>query len=144
LTRGGPLLIYVQSGADASRRQRLLEAGADSEAALEIIEKDDVSPAAVLRDLHQRGISSLLVEGGGEVAAAFIQADLFDRISVCCAPLLIAGRSAPGPLGGGGFAPLASAPRLAGFESSRRGSDFILEAFRETCLPALSASVGGS
>ena len=145
LTRGGPLLIYVHPGGDVAERRRRLESAATTgEADLEIVERADVSPAAVLQDLHRRGVTSVLVEGGGEVAAAFIQADLFDRIAVCCAPLLIAGRAAPGPLGGDGFSPLAAAPRLADFESSRKGPDFILQAFRKACLPALSASVGGS
>lgn len=145
LTRGGPLLIYVHPVGDAGKRRRLRESADTSGGAdLEIVERDDVSPSAVLRDLHRRGVTSVLVEGGGEVAAAFIEADLFDQIAVCCAPLLIAGREAPGPLGGSGFSPLAGAPRLAAFESGRRGPDFILKAFRKACLPALSASVGGS
>ena len=148
LTKAGPLLIYVHSECDVTRRQRLLESGARAAASggatLEIVEKDDVSPAVVLEDLHRRGVTSVLVEGGGEIAAAFIEADLFDRIAVCCAPLLIGGQSARGPLGGGGFSPLSSAPRLTAFESGQKGPDFILQAFRETCLPALSVSVGGS
>ncbi|MEM1182546.1 MAG: dihydrofolate reductase family protein [Acidobacteriota bacterium] len=145
LTRGGPLLIYVGPRADAARRQRLIEAGtraADAGgASLEIVQREPASPAAVLEDLHRRGVSSLLVEGGGQVAAAFIEAGLFDRIAVCCAPLLIGGQMAPGPLGGRGFAPLHTAPRLARFEAESRGEDFILTAFRDSCLPALSASV---
>lgn len=145
LTRGGPLLIYVASGADAAQRHRLVEAGARAAktggADLEIVRRDPVTPAAVLEDLHRRGVSSLLVEGGGQIAAAFLEAGLYDHIAVCCAPLLIGGQGAPGPLGGRGFAPLDSAPRLAEFAAEPRGHDFILTAFRDSCLPVLYASV---
>ncbi len=61
-----------------------------------------MTPRTVLEDLHRRGIQSVLIEGGGEVLGAFLAADLFDRVEVCCAPLLIGGEGAPGPLRGGG------------------------------------------
>ena len=102
-----------------------------------------VEPATVLADLYQRGVRSLLVEGGATVASAFVEAGLFDRVAVDCAPLLIGGQQAPGPLGGHGFAALAEAPRLADLRSRRTGDDVILSGFRERCLPDLYASVAG-
>lgn len=101
-----------------------------------------VEPAAVLEDLYQnQGVHSLLVEGGGTVAASFARAGLFDRVAVDVAPLLIGGETAPGPLRGGGFTPLATAPRLADLRVERRGEDVILVGFRDRCLQDLFASV---
>ena len=61
----GPVLIYTESR-DAPRRARW------SSAVREVVELATVTPRAVLDDLHRRGIQSVLVEGGGEVLAAFL------------------------------------------------------------------------
>lgn len=43
----------------------------------------------ILRSLGKQQISSVLVEGGGEIFTSFIRAKLFDKISFFIAPLLI-------------------------------------------------------
>ncbi|MCX7924800.1 MAG: bifunctional diaminohydroxyphosphoribosylaminopyrimidine deaminase/5-amino-6-(5-phosphoribosylamino)uracil reductase RibD, partial [Fimbriimonadales bacterium] len=45
----------------------------------------------VVKDLAERGISSILVEGGGQVAASFLEARLVNRIAYFYAPKLIGG-----------------------------------------------------
>ncbi|MEM7353092.1 MAG: bifunctional diaminohydroxyphosphoribosylaminopyrimidine deaminase/5-amino-6-(5-phosphoribosylamino)uracil reductase RibD [Acidobacteriota bacterium] len=135
LTLDGEVLIYTEQESDPDARQRLAARGAS------VVVLPTVEPAAVLADLFQRGVRSLLVEGGGTVAAAFAQAGLFDRVAVNCAPLLIGGEAALGPLGGAGFTPLSAAPRLADLQVGRRGEDLILSGFRQECLPDLYASV---
>ncbi len=132
---GGPVLIYTEA-AYRERWAALEERGA------RIVDLPSVEPATVLFDLYERGVRSVLVEGGGEVHASFAESGLFDRVGVSCAPLLIGGRSAPGPLGGEGFASLANAARLEDFEVRRRGGDLLLTGYRKGCLPALLSSVG--
>jgi diaminohydroxyphosphoribosylaminopyrimidine deaminase/5-amino-6-(5-phosphoribosylamino)uracil reductase len=134
-TVAGPVLIYTQS-TDRERRKALEERGA------EVIVLPVVEPAAVLADLYERGARSVLVEGGAEVLASFVGSGCYDRVMVDCAPLLIGGKGAPGPLAGEGFQALASAARLEDFETRKRGGDLILTAYRERCLQALSKSVG--
>ncbi|MEM9553441.1 MAG: bifunctional diaminohydroxyphosphoribosylaminopyrimidine deaminase/5-amino-6-(5-phosphoribosylamino)uracil reductase RibD [Acidobacteriota bacterium] len=156
-TVDGPVLVYTEAadtevadteiadteGADtetaeaarATRREELTRAGA------EVVVLERVEPTAVLGDLARRGVQSLLVEGGGSVAAAFAEAAAFDRVAVCCAPRLLGGETAPGPLRGSGFATLAEAPRLADLQVTRRGPDLVFTAFRETCLQDLFKSV---
>jgi diaminohydroxyphosphoribosylaminopyrimidine deaminase/5-amino-6-(5-phosphoribosylamino)uracil reductase len=119
----GPVLLYTESS-DASRRQALIERGA------EVILLPMVDPRAVLDDLQRREVQSLLVEGGGEVLAAFLAADRFDRVEVCCAPVLIGGERAPGPLRGAGVTALAEAPRLEAVRVGRRGPDVIISGVR--------------
>ncbi len=121
----------------ATRRDRLRSAGA------EVLVLSAVEPAGVLEDLFDRGVSNVLVEGGGEVLAAFAGSGLWDRAAVCCAPVLIGGAAAPGPLGGDGPRRLADAWRLDELRISRRGPDVILLGYRQGCLPELSRSVGG-
>lgn len=137
----GPVLIYAGHDAVCGRhgaaRRRALEARGAT-----IVAAADPSPRFVLSDLYQRGVHSLLVEGGGEVIDAFVAAGLFDRVCAVAAPILIGGRQAPGPVGGGGTGPLATAPRLEDVSVARRGDDLIIKGFRAGCLPALYASVG--
>jgi diaminohydroxyphosphoribosylaminopyrimidine deaminase/5-amino-6-(5-phosphoribosylamino)uracil reductase len=134
----GPVVVYTESLDEAPRR-RLEKAGAT------VVNHpaDGVTPATMLADLHRRGVQSVLVEGGGVLLASFVEARLFDRVAVDCAPLLIGGASAPGPLGGTGAITLAEAPRLADLVTRRRGGDVILEGLREGCLPDLLRSVAG-
>ncbi len=132
----GEVVVYTESDAVVGR-EGLEERGAT------VVTLAAVEPKAVLDDLFRRGVSSLLVEGGGTVAAAFCESGLFDRVAVDCAPLLIGGDGAPGPLRGAGHAALAAAPRLADLSARRRGDDVILSGFREQCLPDLYASVAG-
>ncbi len=136
-TAPGPVVIYAGTvaGYDEERRRALEARGAT------VVPLPAVTPAAVLADLHERGIQSVLVEGGGEVLASFAASGLYDRVGVDCAPLLLGGRSAPGPLGGEGFPTLASAARLEGFKAERRGGDLLLTGYREGCVAGLLAGV---
>ncbi len=47
--------------------------------------------AAALRELHERGIRRLYVEGGPTLASAFLRAGLADEVLVYLAPLLLGG-----------------------------------------------------
>ena len=121
----------------AGRRDGLREAGAD------VVVLEAVAPAAVLADLAARGVSNVLVEGGAGVLEAFASSGVWDRAAVCCAPLLIGGAAAPGPLGGVGAATLGGGWRLDRLRVQRRGPDVILVGYRQGCLPELSRSVAG-
>ena len=128
----GPVLIYTER-----------EAGeVPALAGAEVVRLPRVEPAAVLADLAARGVQSLLVEGGAAIHASFAAAGLYDRTAVCCAPLLVGGESAPGPLGGVGFGALAASPRLENLISRKRGGDLILTAERSGCLPELLSKLG--
>ena len=121
----GPVVIFTESD-DAALRSALTEAGA------EVVRLPAVEPGAVLAALLERGVRErCLVEGGGEVHASFAAAGTYDAVEVDAAPLLLGGRSAPTPLGGGGFARLGEAPRLEQIETVRQGEDVILRA----CAP---------
>jgi diaminohydroxyphosphoribosylaminopyrimidine deaminase / 5-amino-6-(5-phosphoribosylamino)uracil reductase len=126
----GPVLIFTET-ASREKCKALTAQGA------EVVVLPAVEPAAVLADLHGRGVQSLLVEGGGEVLASFVASGCYDRVMLDCAPLLIGGRGAPGPLGGEGFPALDSAARLEGLDVRRRGSDLLVSGYRQGCLESL-------
>jgi 5-amino-6-(5-phosphoribosylamino)uracil reductase/diaminohydroxyphosphoribosylaminopyrimidine deaminase/5-amino-6-(5-phosphoribosylamino)uracil reductase len=59
-----------------------------------------VNLVALLAALHERGIRSLLVEGGAQLITALLRARLVDRLVVCVAPKILgAGIEAVGDLG---------------------------------------------
>jgi diaminohydroxyphosphoribosylaminopyrimidine deaminase/5-amino-6-(5-phosphoribosylamino)uracil reductase len=79
-----------------------------------------------MRALGERGIQSLLVEGGAELAGALVAAGAVDRLAWFTAPMLIGGREAPSALGGPGAATLALAPRLDGIACEHVGEDLLI------------------
>lgn len=74
---------------------------------------DDGRPAvpAVLDALSARGVGSLLIEGGGRVAASFIQAGAIDAIEWFRAPILLGGEGRP-CIASLALAKLADAPKF--------------------------------
>ncbi|MFI6871028.1 RibD family protein [Nocardia sp. NPDC050406] len=57
---------------------------------------DTVDFAALLDDLGERGITSLMVEGGGSIHTAFLSAGLVDELLMAVAPILVGDPAAPG------------------------------------------------
>jgi diaminohydroxyphosphoribosylaminopyrimidine deaminase / 5-amino-6-(5-phosphoribosylamino)uracil reductase len=146
-TVAGPLLIYT-SAVTIAPPGTAGAAGAAGQLAelpgnVEVVALPAVEPAAVLADLHARGARSVLVEGGAEVLASFAASGLYDRVAAVCAPLLIGGRDAPGPLAGAGAATLAEAPRLDHLQVQHSGCDLIVEAVRQGLLEQLLAGLQG-
>jgi diaminohydroxyphosphoribosylaminopyrimidine deaminase/5-amino-6-(5-phosphoribosylamino)uracil reductase len=86
-----------------------------------------VDVIAVLHELFEREVRAVLVEGGGETHAAFVEAGLVDRVALFVAPLLLGGRDAPGVVGGAGRE-LKSALRLTAPRLTPLGDDVVLEA----------------
>lgn len=62
-------------------------------------EQGHVDLGAALEQLHVRGISSLMVEGGASVITAFLQARLADSLVLTITPTLVGGYKAVGDLG---------------------------------------------
>lgn len=46
-------------------------------------------PAAVVRELHERGVGHIMIEGGSKINAAFLEAGLVDELIVYLAPTLL-------------------------------------------------------
>lgn len=85
---------------------------------------DDGRPTieAVLASLEKRGIGSVLIEGGGQVAASFLRAGAVDRIEWFRAPILLGGEGRPG-VAGLALEKLAQAPRYRRIAVEPLGDD---------------------
>jgi diaminohydroxyphosphoribosylaminopyrimidine deaminase/5-amino-6-(5-phosphoribosylamino)uracil reductase len=86
-----------------------------------------VDLAALLGRLFELEVRAVLVEGGGETHAAFVEAGLVDRVALFLAPLLLGGRDATGIIDGAGR-DLKAALRLAPLVATPVGDDLLIEA----------------
>jgi diaminohydroxyphosphoribosylaminopyrimidine deaminase/5-amino-6-(5-phosphoribosylamino)uracil reductase len=122
-----PSWVLVLPGTDASRRQAFAECG------VELIEvpadaAGNLDPAAALAALGARGLTRVLVEGGGRLAAALLRAGLVDRVAWFRAPSVIGGDGIPAAAPFGIDAPDA-APRFVREDALELGDDR-LETYR--------------
>ncbi len=99
LDDAAPTVVLVSEAVPTEHVDALQAAGAD------IIEAggNRVDLAAAFETLEERGVASLLVEGGGELIFSLFEADLVDELSVFVGSLLIGGRDAPTLADGQGF-----------------------------------------
>jgi diaminohydroxyphosphoribosylaminopyrimidine deaminase/5-amino-6-(5-phosphoribosylamino)uracil reductase len=56
----------------------------------------------LMKELEKRGIDSLMIEGGGTIAASFLEEGLIDKVAIFIAPIIIGGKAAPTPVMGAG------------------------------------------
>lgn len=80
------------------------------------------SPAAVLAALQGGGMASVLIEGGGQVAASFLRAGLVDRLEWFRAPILLGGEGRP-CVAALALAKLAEAPKFRRLAVEPLGDD---------------------
>jgi diaminohydroxyphosphoribosylaminopyrimidine deaminase/5-amino-6-(5-phosphoribosylamino)uracil reductase len=120
-----PTIVFAYRNADESRLEKLRKCG------VEVIRGEMNNhfthhgrPAIdfVLRELAQRSIAGLLVEGGATVAAAFLKAKAVNKISFFIAPIII-GDDGIGAVAGRGATKVTQAARLHDVETHRHGED---------------------
>ena len=93
-----PTAIATTKMASQRKIQRLQKMGID---VLMLPQKDRrVSLRTCLRMLGQKGVTSLLVEGGGELNAGFLREGLVNRVYLYAAPGLLGGQKSKGLVGG--------------------------------------------
>jgi diaminohydroxyphosphoribosylaminopyrimidine deaminase/5-amino-6-(5-phosphoribosylamino)uracil reductase len=136
-----PVLVAVAETAPPERIKALRSAGA--EVAILPAKSGRVDTSALMRELGRREITSVLLEGGGTLAASLLEAGYIDKVIAFIAPIIVGGNAAPSPIGGGGADKLADAVRIRGVTIRRMGSDVVVEGYLKTeveqpCSQALS------
>lgn len=86
-----------------------------------------VSLKHLLTVLGQRGMLSVMVEGGGELNAAFFKAKLVNHVQLYVAPTLLGGSASKGVIGGAGTRRLADAWKLTQVRTRILGNDLVVE-----------------
>jgi len=125
LARGGPpTWVVAPRGAPAARVTALRRRGV--EVLLVPGRRGRVPFAALVRLLGARGLTSLLVEGGGTVAAEALRARAVDRLVLFVAPALLGG-DAVAAVGALGLRRVRDAVRVGGLAVAHIGPDLVLE-----------------
>jgi len=124
-----PTWVVTVKGADQEKRQAL---EAKRVEVIEIAAGDDGRPdlRAVALELGGRGLTRVLVESGGDLAAALIKHDLADRLAWFRSPKLI-GADGRGAVAAFGIDAIAEAPAFVRDSITDAGDD-VLESYRRT------------
>jgi diaminohydroxyphosphoribosylaminopyrimidine deaminase/5-amino-6-(5-phosphoribosylamino)uracil reductase len=109
--RETPVLVAVGTAAEGASVESLRSAGCEVVVVPEA-HSGRLDVSALLQELGRRRWTNLLVEGGGEVFAAFFESDAIDEMHAFVAPMLVGGRQAPSAFGGLGVAAMQDALRL--------------------------------
>ncbi|KAJ1802245.1 2,5-diamino-6-(ribosylamino)-4(3H)-pyrimidinone 5'-phosphate reductase [Coemansia sp. RSA 2599] len=103
--------IVAGPGYDERRRRELEALGA----CVVVVDQCDGNGrpvvSAVLRELGQRGIGRLMVEGGAQIIQAFLESRLVDSLVVTIAPVLVGSRGVPAVPAHDGIRALNIVPR---------------------------------
>ena len=122
-----PVWVACVHGADPSRKEALTKRGV-TVIETETGENGRLGVDALLAELAKRGITRLLIEGGGRIASAFLAADRVDRLAWFRAPSLIGGDGRPA-VAELALERLADAPLFVGAARTDAGVD-LFEEFR--------------
>ncbi|HEV8678937.1 MAG TPA: bifunctional diaminohydroxyphosphoribosylaminopyrimidine deaminase/5-amino-6-(5-phosphoribosylamino)uracil reductase RibD [Stellaceae bacterium] len=121
--RQTPIWLVTLAAADPARQQALRDMGVEV-----ILAEPDAAGrldlGVALGRLGERGITRLLVEGGGELAAALLRARLVDRLVWLHAPLLLGGDGVPA-IAALGLGRLAEAPQFERVSCETVGADIV-------------------
>jgi len=131
-----PTIVAVTGRAPATKLDALRRRGAEPL----VFEGQDgrVDIAALIAHLGRRGdLRSVLIEGGGSLAASALRAGLVDKVIWFIAAVMVGGRRAPTGVEGDGVARMADALPLEDVKVRRFGRDIMIEGYlRGRCLPA--------
>lgn len=94
-----------------------------SKKGVEIVRENARDLRAVLEHLRSREIQSVLVEGGTQIAGAFVDVRLVDKLTFIIAPIVIGGDEAPVAIGGTGAETISIAMKLTDIDVRRHGED---------------------
>lgn len=96
--RDVPVHLVVADGADGDRRRVLAALGVEI---VPVPRGSDrrIDPSAALAALADRGVTSVMVEGGADVAASLIAADLVDEIALFSGEVVVGPGGVPLPEG---------------------------------------------
>ncbi len=123
------VVIVVTPSAPAENVAGLQKAGAEV-ITVPAADRNRVCFKRLMEILGRREITSVLIEGGGEINASAVTAGIVDKVMCFIAPKIIGGREAPGPIGGDGFPNLSDVPQLQRLRiTPMSDADFLIEGY---------------
>ena len=118
----GEVPLWLCHGSDAPRERRSAWEGLGARLFSCPVSAGRLDPAGVLGALGEAGLTRVFCEGGGQLAAALLSADLVDELQVFTAGLALGAEGQPA-IGALGIDRLAEAPRFELVNNSVDGVD---------------------
>ncbi|PVX50048.1 diaminohydroxyphosphoribosylaminopyrimidine deaminase/5-amino-6-(5-phosphoribosylamino)uracil reductase [Balneicella halophila] len=87
-----------------------------------------VDLAHLMKELGERGVDSILLEGGATLNASALQAGIVNEVWTFVAPKIVGGTVAPTSVGGEGVTLMKDAYQLTGFQVEPSGEDWLFKA----------------
>lgn len=121
----------IMVGANTGRidKPRLVEAKTKI-----IVPSGKVSLRKFLKDFGKKQVTSVLCEGGGELAASLLKEGLVDKIMFFIAPKIIGGRGAKTSVEGDGISSMSDAIKLKDMTVKKIGDDLLVEGYPKKAL----------
>lgn len=120
-------LIAATEAADQEKKDGLAERG------IEVLTTQSLDDRVDLRDLMkilgQKGIDSILLEGGAELNFSALQAGIVSKVQAYLAPIIIGGKEAKSPVEGTGIEELSEAFQVKETAFQRVGEDLLIEGY---------------
>jgi diaminohydroxyphosphoribosylaminopyrimidine deaminase/5-amino-6-(5-phosphoribosylamino)uracil reductase len=88
-----------------------------------------VNLAQLMKELGKQGVTSVLVEGGGEIIASAVFSGIADRVLFFIAPMIVGGRDALTPVEGKGIGRISEAIKVNQMKVRRIGEDVVIEGY---------------
>lgn len=127
------LILAVSGHISEDRIKNLTAAGAEVVVCAD--EKNDDSPYGkvdlkkLLYHLGKKGITSVLLEGGGNLNASALEANIVDKVSVFVSPKIVGGKDALTSVEGSGLSLMSEAKELKNVTYSQKGNDIFIEGY---------------
>jgi diaminohydroxyphosphoribosylaminopyrimidine deaminase/5-amino-6-(5-phosphoribosylamino)uracil reductase len=122
-TAVAPTLVFTENKNQSGSIEGLHTQG------VEIIILDELTPKIVMEHLYQRGLSSVLWECGGILAARAIQDRSIQKVMAFIAPKIIGGITAPSPIADLGLTQMTEALQLSRIKLQNIESDILIEGY---------------
>lgn len=122
-SKDAPTIIVTTSRAPEERVQKIRSTGAE----VLVVGEDLVDFERLMPILYERGIKSLMVEGGASINWEFIRRGFVDEIRLIHLPVIVGGENVPTLVGGEGFKSLKNLLHLRLRSHFKRGNHLITE-----------------
>ncbi|MEW6662660.1 MAG: bifunctional diaminohydroxyphosphoribosylaminopyrimidine deaminase/5-amino-6-(5-phosphoribosylamino)uracil reductase RibD [Bacillota bacterium] len=131
--RGQPTLVATTNRHDPEHKRRLEEMGIEVAVLPSFEGRVDLS--SLMKLLGGREITSILLEGGGYLAAGALAQGIVDKIIAFIAPKIFGGMAAPGPVGELGVREVGQALSLTRMKATPVGSDLMVTGYLNPDVP---------
>ena len=121
-------IILTTKNVSPKRKKEVLKTGCKV-LTVDSFGKNKVCLRKMLVALGKMGISSLMIEGGAEIAGSALEEGIVDKIAFFIAPKIVGGRLAPGPVGGKGVVKIMDAIPLYRIKTKRFGDNLMIEGY---------------